>query len=44
MVAPHFDRHVWLYRDNPHGLFALFNPAVSCARHRSGHDHFGHQQ
>jgi hypothetical protein len=28
--APHFDRHVWLYRENPFGLFAQFNPNVSC--------------
>ncbi len=34
MFAPHFDRHVWVYRDNPNGVFAPFNPAVSCASHR----------
>lgn len=28
---PHYDLHVWLYRDNPKGVFAQFNPAVSCA-------------
>lgn len=27
----HFDLHVWLYRDNPNGMFAQFNPKVSCA-------------
>ena len=27
---PHFDLHVWLYRDNPNGMFAQFNPAVTC--------------
>jgi hypothetical protein len=31
--APHFDRHVWLYRENPKGVFEPFNPAVSCAHH-----------
>ena len=31
MFMPHFDRHVWLYRDNPNGVFAQFNPNVSCA-------------
>lgn len=31
MFMPHFDRHVWLYRDNPNGVFAQFNPKVSCA-------------
>ena len=30
---PHYDRHVWLYRENPNGLFEPFNPAVSCAHH-----------
>ena len=34
MFAPHFDRHVWVYRDNPNGVFAPFNPAVSCAHHK----------
>ncbi len=24
---PHHDRHVWLYRENPNGVFAPFNPA-----------------
>jgi len=33
---PHYDRHVWLYRENPNGVFTPFNPAVSCAHH-SGH-------
>lgn len=27
----HFDQHVWLYADNPSGLFAPFNPSLSCA-------------
>jgi hypothetical protein len=44
MFAPHFDRHVWLYRDNPNGMFAPFNPAVSCANHRGAHKHPGHQE
>lgn len=34
VFEPHFDRHVWIYRDNPNGVFAQFNPAVSCASHR----------
>lgn len=33
MFAPHFDRHVWIHRDNPNGVFAQFNPTVSCAHH-----------
>ena len=31
---PHYDRHVWIYRENPNGVFAPFNPNVSCAHHR----------
>lgn len=34
MFEPHFDRHVWIYRENPNGVFAPFNPAVTCAHHR----------
>jgi len=34
MFEPHYDRHVWLYRDNPNGIFAQFNPAVDCRFHR----------
>lgn len=34
MFEPHYDRHVWLYRDNPAGVFAQFNPKVSCAAHK----------
>jgi hypothetical protein len=32
MFEPHYDRHVWLYRQNPNGMFAQFNPNVSCRR------------
>jgi hypothetical protein len=39
MFEPHWDRHVWLYRDNPNGIFAQFNPNVSCEHHR-GATHF----
>jgi hypothetical protein len=37
MFEPHFDRHVWIYRENPNGVFTPFNPAVSCASHRGTH-------
>lgn len=30
---PHYDLHVWLYRDNPNGMYTQFNPAVSCEHH-----------
>jgi hypothetical protein len=33
---PHYELHFWLYRDNPNGMFAPFNAAVSC-EHHSGH-------
>ena len=39
LFAPHFDRHVWIYRDNPNGIFAPFNPAVTCAYHRRARVH-----
>jgi hypothetical protein len=34
MFEPHYDRHVWVYRENPNGVFAPFNPTVTCAHHR----------
>lgn len=34
MFEPHYDRHVWIFRDNPNGVFAQFNPNVSCEHHR----------
>lgn len=34
MFEPHYDRHVWIYRHNPNGVFAQFNPNVSCEHHR----------
>jgi hypothetical protein len=27
---PHYDLHVWLYRENPKGMFAQFNSKVKC--------------
>jgi hypothetical protein len=39
MFEPHFDRHVWIYRENPNGVFAPFNPAVTCAHHRGNRLH-----
>jgi hypothetical protein len=49
MFEPHYDLHLWVFRDNPNGQFAPFNPNVSCAaanssvagapehRHSGGH-------
>jgi hypothetical protein len=31
MFEPHYDLHFWVFRDNPNGRFAPFNPNVSCA-------------
>lgn len=39
---PHYDRHVWLYRDNPQGMFAQFNPQVSCKAHAANTAHTAH--
>jgi hypothetical protein len=35
----HYDRHVWLYRDNPNGIFTPFNPNVSCGHHQGAAAH-----
>lgn len=43
MFAPHYDRHVWLFRDNPNGVFAQYNPAVSC-RHHTQDAHHRHDE
>lgn len=44
MFEPHYDRHVWIFRDNPNGVFAQFNPAVTCEHFRGpAHgEHGGH--
>lgn len=39
MFEPHYDRHVWIYRDNPNGVFAPFNPAVTCEHHTGNRGH-----
>lgn len=39
LFEPHHDRHVWLYRANSNGVFAPFNPAVTCEHHRGGNTH-----
>lgn len=42
MFAPHYDRHVWIYRDNPNGVFTPFNPSVTCAHHTGAKGHPAH--
>jgi hypothetical protein len=42
MFEPHYDRHVWVHRANPNGVFAQFNPRVTCSDHAAGwHAHGG---
>jgi hypothetical protein len=33
----HYDLHVWLWSHNPVGMFAMFNPALSCGDAADGH-------
>lgn len=33
--APHFDQHVWLFRENPAGDLMPFNANVTCEYHKS---------
>jgi len=35
MFEPHFDRHVWVWRENPKGVFAPLNPKVTCKWHKA---------
>ena len=30
VMPVHYDMHAWVAEENPSGLFALFNPALSC--------------
>jgi hypothetical protein len=43
MFEPHHDRHVWLYRENPNGIFAQYNPRVTCEHHQAHSRHEQHQ-
>lgn len=36
---PHYDRHVWVFRENPSGVFSQFNPSVTCQHHQGPMDH-----
>jgi hypothetical protein len=31
---PHYDQHVWLFRDNPMGTLMPFNPMATCDHHK----------
>lgn len=39
---PHYDRHVWLYRENPLGVFSPMNPNVTCSHATAHASHGGH--
>jgi hypothetical protein len=28
---PHYELHLWLFRDNPNGMYSEFNPRVTCS-------------
>jgi hypothetical protein len=32
-LPPYFELHVWAWKHNPHGMFADWNPEVSCAEY-----------
>jgi hypothetical protein len=36
---PHYELHAWLYRENPNGTFAQFNPRVTCRHHVAARAH-----
>ena len=44
MFEPHYDRHVWVHRENPNGIFAQFNPTVTCKAAKAQQGHGGHAQ
>jgi hypothetical protein len=33
MLPAQYDMHLWLFRDNPDGLFATYNPDATCEHH-----------
>src|SRR5687767_8502746 len=33
MFEPHYELHIWLYEENPAGIFAPYNPRVGCDHH-----------
>jgi hypothetical protein len=33
----HYDQHLWIFRENPEGVYAPFNPNVTCRHHVGGH-------
>lgn len=39
MFEPHYDRHVWIFRENPNGIFAQYNPKATCKHHKQEAQH-----
>jgi len=31
---PHYEQHLWVFRDNPNGAYAPFSPAVTCEHNK----------
>lgn len=31
---PHYEQHLWVFRNNPNGAYSPFNPGVTCRHHR----------
>ncbi|MEO7602503.1 MAG: hypothetical protein ABIS39_04460 [Sphingomicrobium sp.] len=32
---PHYEQHLWVFRDNPNGIYSPFNPNVTCRHHQA---------
>ena len=32
---PHYEQHLWVFRDNPNGVYSPFNPKVTCRHHKA---------
>ena len=42
-LPPYYSLHAWLFKHNPAGTFAMWNPDVSCTPGDDHEDHSGHQ-
>ena len=38
-LAPFYSLHAWIWKFNPAGTFAMWNPRVTCAPGAAGHEH-----
>jgi hypothetical protein len=32
---PHYEQHLWVFRENPNGAYSPFNPKVTCKHHQA---------